>query len=93
MDANTYCNHILKSEFPFLKEVDKFALTNSIYHLADGYNRFFKHLGGFPKYKSKHRCKKSYTTNFTNNNIMVGDNNSQFDSKEIEISILFARTK
>ena len=73
MDANKYCNHVLKSEFPFLKEVDKFALTNSIYHLADGYNRFFKHLGGFPKYKSKHKSKKSYTTNFTNNNIMVGN--------------------
>ena len=42
-DANTYCNHVFKSEFLFLKEVDKFALTNAIYHLSDGYDRFFNH--------------------------------------------------
>ena len=47
MSANTYCNQHLKVDYPFLKEVDKFALTNAIYHLADGYDRFFKHLGGF----------------------------------------------
>ena len=62
-NANTYCNQHLKKEYPFLKEVDKFALTNAIYHLADGYDRFFKHLSRFPKYKSKHKAKKSYTTN------------------------------
>lgn len=64
-NANTYCNQHLKKEYPFLKEVDKFALTNAIYHLADGYDRFFKHLSRFPKYKSKHKAKKSYTTNIT----------------------------
>ena len=73
-DANAYCNHNLKAEYPFLKGIDKFALTNAIYHLSDGYDRFFKHLGGFPKYKSKHKSRKSYTTNFTNNNIEVGAN-------------------
>ena len=71
--ANTYCNQHFKVDYPFLKEVDKFALTNAIYHLADGYDRFFKHLSGFPKYKNKHKAKKSYTTNFTNNNIEIGD--------------------
>ena len=71
--ANTYCNHHLKAEFPFLKEVDKFALTNAIYHLSDGYDRFFKHLGGFPRYKNKHKARRSYTTNFTNGNIEIGD--------------------
>ena len=72
--ANNYCNQHLKKEFPFLREVDKFALTNAIYHLEDGYERFFKHLGGFPKYKNKHRARKSYTTNVTNGNIAVGEN-------------------
>lgn len=72
MSANTYCNQHLKVDYPFLKEVDKFALTNAIYHLADGYDRFFKHLAKFPKYKNKHKAKKSYTTNFTNNNIEIG---------------------
>lgn len=71
--ANTYCNQHLKKEYPFLKEVDKFALTHAVYHLEDGYDRFFKHLSRFPRYKSKHKAKKSYTTNFTNRNIAVGD--------------------
>lgn len=74
MSANTYCNQHLKIDYPFLKEVDKFALTNAIYYLSDGYDRFFKRLGGFPKYKNKHMVKKSYTTNFTNNNIEIGSN-------------------
>lgn len=73
MSANTYCNQHLKTDYPFLKEIDKFALTNAIYHLSDGYDRFFKHLSKFPKYKNKHKAKKSYTTNFTNGNIEVGD--------------------
>jgi putative transposase len=30
-------------------------------------------LGGLPKYKSKRKARRSYTTNFTNNNIEVGD--------------------
>ena len=72
--ANTYCNQHLKNKFPFLKEVDKFALTNAIYHLEDGYDRFFKHLSRFPKYKCKHKAKRSYTTNITNGNIEISDN-------------------
>ena len=32
-DMNLYCNHNLKTEYTWLKEVDKFALTNAIYHL------------------------------------------------------------
>lgn len=71
--ANTYCNQHLKKEYPFLKEVDKFVLTHAVYHLEDGYDRFFKHLSRFPRYKSKHKAKKSYTTNFTNGNIAVDD--------------------
>lgn len=72
--ANTYCNQHLKKKYPFLKEVDKFALTNAIYHLKDGYDRFFKHLSRFPKYKCKHKAKRSYTTNITNGNIEISDN-------------------
>ena len=73
-DMNLYCNHNLKTEYTWLKEVDKFALTNAIYHLEDSYQRMFKHLGKHPKYKNKHKAKKSYTTNFTNSNIKVGEN-------------------
>lgn len=38
--ANNFCNRQLKPAYPFLREVDKFALTNAIYHLEDGYQRF-----------------------------------------------------
>lgn len=35
-NANNYCNQQFKEDYPFLKEVDKFALTNAIYHLENG---------------------------------------------------------
>lgn len=70
-NMNTYCNHTLKTAYPFLREVDKFALTNAVYHLDDAYKRLFKHLGNHPKHKSKKKSKKSYTTNYTNGNIKV----------------------
>ena len=72
-DMNNYCNRELKPAYPFLREVDKFALTNAIFHLDDGYQRKFQGLGGNPKYKSKHKSRRSYTTNITNGNIAVGD--------------------
>lgn len=71
--ANNFCNRQLKPAYPFLREVDKFALTNAIYHLEDGYQRFFKHLGNFPKFKSKRKAAKAYTTNSTNGNIKIGE--------------------
>ncbi|MDD3241003.1 MAG: RNA-guided endonuclease TnpB family protein [Lachnospira sp.] len=73
IDSNNYVNRILKQKYEFLKEVDKFALTNSVYALENGYKKFFRKEGGHPRFKSKHHSSKSYTTNFTNNNIFVGD--------------------
>lgn len=49
--------------------MDKFALTNAIYHMDAAYQRFFKENAGYPKFKRKHDSHKSYTTNFTNGNI------------------------
>jgi putative transposase len=68
-DCNNLCNRELKAEFIWLKEIDKFALTNVIYDLDSAYQKFFKEHAGFPKFKSKHDHNYSYTTNFTNNNI------------------------
>lgn len=73
LSANNYCTQHLKKEFLFLKEVDKFALNNAVFHLANSFDRFFKKQGGYPKYKNKRKTKKTYTTNFTNNNIEIGD--------------------
>lgn len=76
--SNSYntCSKLLtklKVSLPFLKEVDKFALQNSLKHLNSSYENFFKNGFGFPNFKSKHNKVNSYTTNFTNNNIKVTD--------------------
>ena len=68
-DCNNYCNRELKKEYEWLKEVDKFALTNAIYNMDAAFQKFFKEHAGYPKFKSKHDNHKSYTTNFTNGNI------------------------
>ena len=70
-DCNNYCNRELKAEHGWLREVDKFALTNAIYNMDSAYQKFFKEHAGYPKFKSKHDNHKSYTTNFTNGNIAV----------------------
>ena len=70
-DCNNFCNRELKKEHEWLKEVDKFALTNAIYNMDSAYQKFFKEHAGYPKFKSKHDNHKSYTTNFTNGNIAV----------------------
>ena len=76
-DCNNYKNQVLKKEFTFLKEVDKFALDNTVINLDSAYNHFFKEHTGFPKFKSKYDNHKSYKTNFTNNNIIVDFENNK----------------
>ena len=71
IDCNNYCNRELKKTYEWLKEVDKFALTNAIYNMDSAYQKFFKEHAGYPKFKSKHDNHKSYTTNFSNGNIAV----------------------
>ena len=69
-----------KKVYEWLKEVDKFALTNAIYNMDSAYQKFFKEHAGYPKFKSKHDNHKSYTTNFTNGNITV-----DFDRRRIKL--------
>ena len=70
-DLNNYCNRELKKKYDWLREVDKWSLTNSIYNMDSAYQKFFKEHTGYPKFKSKRDNKKSYKTNFSNNNIEV----------------------
>lgn len=74
----TKCSSILtelKRELEWLKEVDKFALQNSLKDLDSAYKNFFRENKkgnknqGFPKFKTKRDNNKSYRTNFTNKNI------------------------
>lgn len=79
-DCNNYKNQVLKKEYEWLKEVDKFALENAIYNMDNAYQKFFKEHAGYPKFKSKKNNKKSYTTNITGNNIEVS-----FDKNRIKL--------
>ena len=82
-DCNNYCNRELKKQYVWLREVDKFALTNSIYNLDTAYQNFFRRVkqgsnkAGFPHFKSKHNHYYSYKTNFTNNNIKIDFENNK----------------
>ena len=68
---------LLKKEIEWLKEVDKFALQNSLKALETAYKNFFADLKkqkakrrfGFPQFQKKHVSKQAYKTNFTNGNI------------------------
>ena len=54
----------LKKEFEWLREVDSLALANAQLQLQTAYKNFFRDKSvGFPKFKSKHKSRKAYTTN------------------------------
>ena len=62
----------LKEQFEWLKEVDSLALSNAQLDLQQAFKNFFTQKNvGFPKFKSKHHCAKSYTTNMVNDNIRI----------------------
>lgn len=65
-----------KNEFEFLKEVDSLALANAQMNLNKAYKNFFRDKSvGFPKFKSKKKSTKSYTTNNQKGSIRLSDNN------------------
>lgn len=66
---NNDCNQRLKNDFPWLKEVDKFAITNAIYHLDTAFKNLFEKRASRPKFKSRKDNHASYSTNITNGNI------------------------
>ena len=69
----TYCD--LKKEYAFLKEADSRALLNARENLDAAYDKFFKEsLAGFPKFKSKHKCRWSYTTDNNNGTVRFDGN-------------------
>ena len=58
-------------EFKWLKIPDKFALECAMEQVDDAFDRFFKGQNNYPKYKSKHHSKQSYSTKETNGNIAL----------------------
>ena len=52
-DCNNYVNRVLKKEYEWLKEVDKYALTNAVFNMDNAYKKFFTENRGYPKFKNK----------------------------------------
>ena len=66
---------ILKDEHGFLKEADSRALKHSQANLDAAYDKFFKEPNiGYPKFKSKHKCRWSYTTDNNNGTVRFDGN-------------------
>ena len=51
----------LKQEYPFLKDSDAGSLQVSNHNLVQAFKMLFKHQGGYPRFKSRHSAKQSYT--------------------------------
>lgn len=53
IDCNNFVNQNLKKEYEWLKEVDKFALTNSVYNMDSAYQKFSRNTLVIPSLKAK----------------------------------------
>lgn len=51
----------LKQEYPFLKASDSTSLLVVNHNLDQAFKMLFKHRSGYPRFKSKHTSKQSYT--------------------------------
>lgn len=45
-------------QYEWLRDVDKFALTNAIYNMDRAYQKFFKEHTGYPRYRSSIKLPK-----------------------------------
>ena len=65
-----------KKDYPWLKEVDSYALCNVQLNLQKAYQSFFKSGFGFPNFKSKRKMAyQSYQTNNQRGMIRLSNNN------------------
>ena len=63
---------LYKKEYPWLKEVDSLALCNVQRDLEAAFRNHRDRKGmRYPRYKSKHHSRRSYTTNVVNGNIRI----------------------
>ena len=66
-----------KKQYPYLKEVDSLALANVQMNLNKAFSDFFRFrkkgkFRGYPKFKSRRKSRKSYTTNNQNGTVALG---------------------
>lgn len=74
-----------KDEYPFLKDADSLALSNAQLNIEKAFNTFFQKKTGFPKFKSKHKCRWSYTTNNQRNKKNPEKDSIRFDGSRIKL--------
>ena len=64
----------LKKNYHWLKKADSIALQAAVENLGKAYDRYYKHIGGKPKFKSKKNDTRSYTTKMVRENIKLNKN-------------------
>ena len=69
-----------QEEYSWLKDVNSQALQQAVINLDKSYLNFFRSGFGFPKFKSKHKSKKSFCFPIVGNNLKI-------DYKQNRISI------
>ena len=74
-----------KNDYPFLKDADSLALSNAQLNLEKAFNAFFQKKTGFPKFKAKHKCRWSYTTNNQRNKKNPEKGSIRFDGNRIKL--------
>lgn len=60
-----------QEEYSWLKEVNSQALQQAVINLDKSYLNFFRSGFGFPKFKSKHKSKKSFCFPIVGNNLKI----------------------
>lgn len=60
-----------KDDYPFLSEVDSYALCNVQKNYNKAWKAYFAGNNDMPHFKKKGKCKDSYTTNFSHGNIYL----------------------
>ena len=65
----------LKKNHHWLKKADSIALQAAVENLGVAYDKYYKHIGGKPKFKSKKNDIRSYTTKMVNGNIKLNKDN------------------
>lgn len=63
-----------KRNHDWLKKADSIALQAAVENLGNAYDKYYKHTGGKPKFKSKKNEVRSYTTKMVNGNIKLTEN-------------------
>lgn len=84
-ESNNYCTRVLKPKYNWLREVDAFALINSVFNLDSAFKKYFKEHTGYPKFKSKHNMVKSYTTNLVKENIEIDFDNNKIKLPKLQL--------